>query len=62
VGVAVQLHERHHAVAIKPAGLQITAARELLIRNNQTLFTGLQRVGISNHAPEYVAALVKATS
>ena len=50
------------AVAVKPAGLQITAARELLIRNNQTLFAGVQRVGISNHAPEYAAALVKAAS
>lgn len=50
------------AVAVKPAGLQITAARELLIRNNQTLFAGIQRVGISNHAPEYCAALVKATA
>jgi len=50
------------AVAVKSAGLQITAARELLIRNNQTLFAGIQRVGISNHAPEYCAALVKATA
>ena len=47
------------AVAIKPNGLQITAARELLIRNNQTLFASVQRVGISNHAPEYAAALVQ---
>ena len=50
------------AVAIKPNGLQITAARELLIRNNQTLFASVQRVGISNHAPEYAAALIKAAS
>jgi HK97 family phage major capsid protein len=50
------------AVAVKANGLQITAARELLIRNNQTLFAGIQRVGISNHAPEYCAALVKATA
>ena len=47
------------AVAIKPNGLQITAARELLIRNNQTLFASVQRVGISNHAPEFAAALVQ---
>ena len=50
------------AVAVKSAGLQITAARELLIRNNQTLFAGIQRVGISNHAPEYAAALIRAAS
>ena len=47
------------AIAIKPNGLQITAARELLIRNNQTLFASVQRVGISSHAPEYAAALVQ---
>lgn len=50
------------AIAIKPSGLQISAARELLIRNNQTLFVGLQRLGLSNHAPEYAAAIVKAAS
>lgn len=50
------------AVAVKSSGLQITAARELLIRNNQTLFAGIQRIGISNHAPEYAAALIRAAS
>jgi len=50
------------AVAMKASGLQITAARELLIRNNHTLYAGIQRVGISNHAPEYCAALIKAAS
>jgi HK97 family phage major capsid protein len=49
------------AIAMKPAGLQITAARELLIRKNATLFVGIQRFGILNHAPEFGAALVKAT-
>ena len=49
------------AIAMKPAGLQITAARELLIRKNATLFVGIQRFGILNHAPELAAALVKAT-
>lgn len=49
------------AIAMKPAGLQITAARELLIRKNATLFVGIQRFGILNHAPEFAAALVKAT-
>ena len=49
------------AIAMKPAGLQITAARELLIRKNATLFVGIQRFGILSHAPEFAAALVKAT-
>jgi HK97 family phage major capsid protein len=49
------------AIAMKPAGLQITAARELLIRKNATLFVGIQRFGILNHAPEFGASLVKAT-
>lgn len=47
------------AMAIKPNGLQITAARELLIRNNQTLFASVQRIGISNHDATYAAALVQ---
>ena len=49
------------AIAYKPSGLQITAARELLIRKNATLFVGIQRFGLLNHAPEFGAALVKAT-
>ena len=49
------------ALAMKPAGLQITAARELLIRKNATLFVGIQRFGVLNHAPEFGAAMVKAT-
>jgi HK97 family phage major capsid protein len=49
------------AIAYKPAGLQITAARELLIKKNATLFVGIQRFGLVNHAPEFGAALIKAT-
>ena len=49
------------AVAIKPSGLQISAARELLIRQNATLFVGVQRIGVSNHAPEYASMIVKGT-
>jgi hypothetical protein len=49
------------AIAYKPAGLQITAARELLIKKNATLFVGIQRFGLVNHAPEFAAALIKAT-
>jgi hypothetical protein len=49
------------AIAVKPSGLQISAARELLIRNNQTLFVGIQRLGLVNHAPEYAAAIIKAS-
>jgi HK97 family phage major capsid protein len=47
------------AIAIKPSGLQISAARELLIRNNQTLFVGVNRIGLANHAPEYASMIVK---
>jgi len=49
------------AIAYKPNGLQITAARELLIKKNATLFVGIQRFGVANHAPEFGGALVKAT-
>lgn len=50
------------AIAVKSSGLQISAARELLIRSNQTLYASLLRCGISNHAPEYAAALTRAGS
>jgi HK97 family phage major capsid protein len=49
-------------IAVKPNGLQITAARELLIRKNATLFVGIQRFGILNSSPEFAAALNKATT
>jgi hypothetical protein len=46
------------AVAVKPSGLRIDALRELRAINDQVVFAGKQRIGIANHAPEYVAALV----
>lgn len=46
------------AVAVKPSGLRIDALRELRAMNDQVVFAGKQRIGIANHAPEYVSMLV----
>lgn len=46
------------AVAVKASGLQIQALRELQAMNDRTVFVAKQRVGIANHAPEYVAKLI----
>lgn len=46
------------AVAVKASGLQIQALRELQAMNDRTVFVAKQRVGIANHAPEFVAKLV----
>lgn len=48
------------AVAYKPAGLQITALRELGARKNQTIFNMIQRIGILNHDAGFVAKLTRA--
>jgi hypothetical protein len=37
-------------------------ARELLVRNRQTLFVASSRLGVLNHGPEFVGRLAKATS
>lgn len=46
------------AVAVKPSGLRIDALRELRAMNDQVVFAGKQRIGISNHAPEFCSMLV----
>lgn len=48
------------AVAYKPAGLQITALRELGARKNQTIFNMIQRIGILNHDAGFLAKLTRA--
>lgn len=47
------------AIAYKPAGLQITALREIGARKNQTVFNMIQRVGILNHDSSFVAKLTR---
>lgn len=46
------------AVAVKASGLRVEALRELQALNDRTVFVAKQRVGIANHAPEFVAKLV----
>lgn len=46
------------AVAVKASGLRVDALRELGAANDSTIYIGKQRVGIANHAPEFVAKLV----
>ena len=50
------------AVGVKDSGLEINVARELLVRSRQVLYVANTRVGVSNHGPEFVARLAKATS
>jgi HK97 family phage major capsid protein len=50
------------AVGLAAEGLQITVAKELLVRSRQTLFVGSSRLGVLNHGPEFVGRLAKATS
>jgi HK97 family phage major capsid protein len=46
------------AVAVKAAGLRVEALRETRAIYDQTVFVGKQRIGVANHAPQYVAKLV----
>ena len=46
------------AVAVKASGLRIEALRELQALDDRTVFVAKQRVGIANHAPEFVSKLV----
>lgn len=48
------------AVAVKASGLRVEALRELQALNDRTVYVAKQRVGIANHAPEFVAKLVVA--
>lgn len=50
------------AVGIKDTGLEITVARELLVRSRQLLYVANTRLGVSNHGPEFVGRLAKASS
>jgi len=50
------------AVGLAAEGIQITVAKELLVRSRQTLFVGSSRLGVLNHGPEFVGRLAKATS
>lgn len=45
------------AVAVKASGLRVEALRELRAMHDQTVFIAKQRVGIANHAPQFVAKL-----
>lgn len=48
------------AIGMAADGVQITTARELLVRSRQTLFVASTRLGVANHAPEFVGRLAKA--
>jgi HK97 family phage major capsid protein len=48
------------AVGLDQMGIQITVAKELLVRSRQTLFVASTRLGVANHAPEFVGRLAKA--
>jgi HK97 family phage major capsid protein len=50
------------AVGIKDTGLEITVARELLVRSRQLLYVASTRLGVSNHGPEFVGRLAKAAT
>ena len=50
------------AIGMAADGVQITTARELLVRSRQTLFVASTRLGVANHGPEFVGRLAKAAS
>jgi HK97 family phage major capsid protein len=50
---------RSTAVGLAQDGVQITVAKELLVRSRQTLFVASTRLGISNFGPSFVARLAK---
>jgi HK97 family phage major capsid protein len=50
------------ALGMAQDGVQITTARELLVRSRQTLFVASTRLGVANHAPEFVGRLAKASA
>lgn len=51
---------RATAVGLAQEGVQITVARELLVRSRQTLFVASTRLGVANFAPSFVGRLAKA--
>ena len=50
---------RSTAVGLAQDGVQVTVAKELLVRSRQTLFVASTRLGVSNFAPSFVARLAK---
>jgi HK97 family phage major capsid protein len=50
------------AVGLKDTGLEITVARELLVRSRQLLYVASTRLGVTNHGPEFVGRLAKAST
>jgi HK97 family phage major capsid protein len=50
------------AVGLAAEGISIATAKELLVRSRQTLFVASSRLGVLNHAPEFVGRLAKAAS
>jgi HK97 family phage major capsid protein len=47
------------AVGLAQEGVQITVAKELLVRSRQTLFVASTRLGVTNNGPSFVARLAK---
>jgi HK97 family phage major capsid protein len=50
------------ALGLKDSGLEINVARELLVRSRQVLYVASTRMGVSNHGPEFIGRLAKATT
>lgn len=50
---------RSTALGLAADGVQITVAKELLVRSRQTLFVASTRLGVSNFGPSFVARLAK---
>ena len=49
------------AFGYKPTGFRIEALREVGYKKNRTIFNMIQRVGVKNHAPQFVAKLIDST-
>jgi HK97 family phage major capsid protein len=47
------------SIGLAADGVQITVAKELLVRNRQTLFVASTRMGLVNNGPSFVARLAK---
>lgn len=47
------------AIGLAADGVTITVAKELLVRNRQTLFVASTRMGLVNNGPQFVARLAK---
>jgi HK97 family phage major capsid protein len=47
------------AIGLGQEGVNITVAKELLVRNRQTLFVASTRMGLVNNGPSFVARLAK---